>query len=123
MVLLRPSYGFGGTGIKGIYFRGTGKQRPHFEGNRGTKTILGNRENKKTNFRFLESRGTSQFIPGEQGKMYTLGRPLCWEATLILALKWPVYQHQSNFWVIVCLESRRNHREMLSVNFKKTDSI
>ena len=26
---------------------------PKFEGNRGTKTILGNREHKKTNFRFL----------------------------------------------------------------------
>ena len=26
---------------------------PNFEGNRGTKTILGNREHNKTNFRFL----------------------------------------------------------------------
>ena len=38
----------------------------NFEGNRGTKTILGNREHKKTNFLFLGNRGTSQFISGEQ---------------------------------------------------------
>ena len=36
----------------------------------GTKTILGNREHKKTNFRFLENMGTSQFISGEQGNRY-----------------------------------------------------
>ena len=40
----------------------SGEQRPNFEGNRGTKTILGNREHKKTNFRFLGNRGTSQFF-------------------------------------------------------------
>ena len=39
---------------------------PNFEGNRGTKTILGNRELKKTNVRFLGNRGTSKFISGEQ---------------------------------------------------------
>ena len=43
---------------------------PNFEGNRGTKTILGNREHKKTNFRFLGNRGTSLFISGEQGKRW-----------------------------------------------------
>ena len=32
-----------------------------FQGNRGTKTILGNKEHKKTNFRFLGSRGTNKF--------------------------------------------------------------
>ena len=37
---------------------------------RGTKTKLGNREHKKTNFRFLGNRGTSQFISGEQGNRY-----------------------------------------------------
>ena len=37
---------------------------------RGTKTIFGNREHKKTNFRFLGKRGTSQFISGEQGNRY-----------------------------------------------------
>ena len=45
--IMRPSQGFWRTGKKGIYFRGTGEQRPNFEGNRGTKTILGNREHKK----------------------------------------------------------------------------
>ena len=34
----------GVLGNKGIYFRVTGEQRLNFEGNRGTKTILGNRE-------------------------------------------------------------------------------
>ena len=67
---VRSSQGFWGTGEKGIYFRGTGEQRPNFEGNRGTKTILGNREHKKTNFRFLGNRGTSQFISGDQGNRY-----------------------------------------------------
>ena len=61
---------FWGTGVrrgkKGNYFMGTGEQRLNFEGNRGTKIILGNREHKKTNFQFWGNRGTSQFIPGEQ---------------------------------------------------------
>ena len=59
-----PPRGFGEQGKKDIYFRGTGEQRPNFEGNRGTKTIFGNREHKKT-FRF--------FISGEQGIRYPLG--------------------------------------------------
>ena len=70
-----PPRGFGEQGKRGIYFRGTGEQRSNFEGNRGTKTILGNREHKKTKFRFLGNRGTSQFISGEQGNRYPLGRP------------------------------------------------
>ena len=65
-----PPRGLGEQGKQGIYFRGTWEQRPSFEGNRGTKTILGNREHKKTNFRFLGNRGTSQFISGEQGNRY-----------------------------------------------------
>ena len=47
---------------KGIYFRGTAEERLKFEGNRGTKTILGNGEHKKTNSRILGNRGTRQFI-------------------------------------------------------------
>ena len=65
--MMRPSHGFWGTGEKGIYFRGTEEQRPNFE---GKKTILRNREHKKTNFRFLGNMGTSQFISGEQGNRY-----------------------------------------------------
>ena len=65
-----PPRGFGEQGNKGIYFRGTGEQRPNFEGNRGTMTILGNREHKKANFPFLGNRGTSEFISGEQGNRY-----------------------------------------------------
>ena len=37
---------------------------------RGTKTILGNREHRKSNFQYLGNRGTSQFISGEQGNRY-----------------------------------------------------
>ena len=65
-----PPRGFGEQGKRGIYFRGTGEQRSNFEGNRGTKTILGNRKHKKTNFRFLGNRGTSQFISGEQANLF-----------------------------------------------------
>ena len=67
---LRPSQGFLGTAEKGIYFRGTGEQRLNFEETGKTKTILGNWEHKKTNFRFLGNRGTSQSISGEQGNRY-----------------------------------------------------
>ena len=77
---MRPSQGFWGTGENGIYFRGTGEQRSNFEGNRGTKTILGNREHKKTNFRFLGNRETSQFISEEQGNRYP---PPPWRASVI----------------------------------------
>ena len=59
---MTPSQGFWEQGKKGIHFMGTGEQRQNFEGNRGTKTILGNREHKKTNFRLLGNRGTNQFI-------------------------------------------------------------
>ena len=47
---------------------------PNFERNRGTKTIFGNWEHKKTNIRFSENRGTSQFLSGEQGNRYPPGR-------------------------------------------------
>ena len=77
--VVRPSQGFWETGEKGIYFRGTGEQRPNFEGNKGTKTILGNREHKKTNFPFLGNRGTSQFISGEQGNRYPLGASVVYD--------------------------------------------
>ena len=40
--------GLGEQGEKDIYFRGRGEQRPSFEGNKGTKTIVGNREHKKS---------------------------------------------------------------------------
>ena len=78
----------GERGKKYMKFEGTsGTKRPPtawvlgnmgkghlFQGNkgqslRGTTTILGNREHKKTNFRFRGDRGTSQFISGEQGNM------------------------------------------------------
>ena len=63
----------GNSGKRGIYFRGTWEQRPNFEGNRGTKTILGNREHKTTNFRFLGNKGTCQ-ISEEQGNKYPPGK-------------------------------------------------
>ena len=60
----------GNRGNRAFISGGSGEQRPNFEGNRGTKTILGNREHKKTIFRFLGNRGTSQFISGEHGSRY-----------------------------------------------------
>ena len=44
---MRPSQGFWGTGEQGHLFQGNREQRLNFEGNRGTKTILGNREHRK----------------------------------------------------------------------------
>ena len=52
-------------GHKGIFFRGTWKQRPllpNFEGNRGTKTILENIEHRKQNFDF--------WVTGEQANLF-----------------------------------------------------
>ena len=63
-------------GNKGQILRGTGKQRPNFDGHRGALTILGNREHKKRNFLFLfwVNKGTSQFISMKQGNRYPQGR-------------------------------------------------
>ena len=83
-----PPRGFGEQGKKDIYFRGTWEQRSNFEGNKGTKTILGNREHKKTNFWFFGNRETSQFISGEQGNRY----PTPWEG-LIKYHTWPRTPH------------------------------
>ena len=65
--MLRPYQGFGGTGVKGIYFRGTGEQRPNFEGSRGTKTILGNREHKKQIFEFWRTGEQANVFQGNKG--------------------------------------------------------
>ena len=62
-----PPRGFGEQGKRGIYFRGTGEQRSNFEGNRGTKTILGNREHKKTNFRFFGTGEQANLFQGNKG--------------------------------------------------------
>ena len=43
-----PVRGLGEQRGKDIYFRGRGEQRPSFEGNKGTKTIVENREHKKS---------------------------------------------------------------------------
>ena len=69
---MRPSQGFWVTGKKGICFRGTGKQRPNFEGDRGTKIIFGEQGHKKTNFRFF---GTGKQANLFQGNKET-GTPL-----------------------------------------------
>ena len=44
-----------------------GEQMPHFEGNRGTKTILGNREHKKTKFQFLGTGEQANLFQGYKG--------------------------------------------------------
>ena len=43
---------------------GTGEQRPNFEGNRGTKTILGNREHKYNFSMFFWNRRTKARLDG-----------------------------------------------------------
>ena len=48
----------------------SGEQRKKGQFLRGTETILGNREYKKT--KFEGNRGTRQFISEEQGNMYPL---------------------------------------------------
>ena len=57
-----------------IYFRGT---KAKFRGEQGTKTILGNREHKKTSFQLWRNRVTRQFISGEQGNRYTTSIYIC----------------------------------------------
>ena len=43
-----PARGLGEQGGNDIYSRGRGEQRPSFEGNKGTQTIVRNREHKKS---------------------------------------------------------------------------
>ena len=72
-----PPRGFGEQGKQGIYFRGTGEQRPIMRGTGEQRpNFEGNREHKKTNFRFLGNRGASQFFSGEQGNRYPPSPPL-----------------------------------------------
>ena len=53
MWFMRPRPRVWGNMGKGVFISGgTGEQRSNFEGNRGTKTILGSREHKKTFFYF-----------------------------------------------------------------------
>ena len=51
-----PPRGFREQGNKGNFFRETGEQRPKNKGNRGTQTILGNREHRKSRFCFWGTR-------------------------------------------------------------------
>ena len=66
-----PPSGFGEQGKRAFI---SGEQGNKGQILRGTKKIVGNREHKKTNFRFLRNRGTRQFISGKQGNMYPTGR-------------------------------------------------
>ena len=87
-----PPRGFGEQGNKGIYFRGTGEQRPNFEGNRGTKTILGNREHKKTFFFDYKGtgeqanlfQGTREHVHPWEGLTGDLSNLLCFQSSLRL---------------------------------------
>ena len=89
--LMRPSQGFWGTGEKGIYFRGT---KAKIWGEERNKKIFGNREHKKTNFRFFGNRGTSQVISGEQGNRNPPGGPL-WYFDTYIKSKSKFIQYQS----------------------------
>ena len=80
--IMRSSQGFLGTGETGHLFQGNREQRPNFEGNRGTTTILRNREHMKTNFRYfcrifgeqgnkpIYFRGTREQVPPWEGLNY-----------------------------------------------------
>ena len=66
--------------ISSISFRvealpGVGEQGKKSQILRGTQIILGNMEHKKTNFRILGNRGTSQFISGNNGTGTPPGGP------------------------------------------------
>ena len=76
---MRPSKGLGEQG-KGHLFQGNRGTNINFDGNGGTKTILGNRKQKKTNFRILGNRGKSKFISGKQGNRY----PPPWEGLVYI---------------------------------------
>ena len=67
-----PSQGFW---VKDIYLKETGKQRPNFEENRVTKTILGNREHKKIFFDFEGTLGNKPIYFREKGTGTPLGGP------------------------------------------------
>ena len=67
----------GEQGEKVIYLREQGKKMPQ-------KTIFGDREHKKTNFRFG---GTCPFISGEQGNRYPLGGPQTCQHQVLLQSK------------------------------------
>ena len=49
--IVRPFQGVLGNREKRAFI--SGEQRPNFEWNRGTKTLLGNRKHKKVNYRFF----------------------------------------------------------------------
>ena len=58
--------GFGEQGKRALLQRNR-EQMPTFEGNRGPKAILGNREHKKTNFRFLRTGEQANLFQGNKG--------------------------------------------------------
>ena len=66
---MRPSQGFGEQWKMDVYFRATCEQMPNLEENRGTTTILRNRERiNKTIFDFGGTgEQTTQLISGKQG--------------------------------------------------------
>ena len=66
----------------------------NFEGNWGTMTILGNREDKKTYFRFFGNRGTSQFISGGQVNRYPAWEDLITPRSLVM----PDCNHRGRFF-------------------------
>ena len=76
-----PPRGFGEQGNKAIYIRDTREQKSKTEGN---KCNFGNREHRKSRFRFWETRENAIFFTGEQGNRYP--PTLSWEG---LNTYWP----------------------------------
>ena len=67
---MRLSQGLGEHGNNAIYFRGTRVQRSKNEANRGTKAILGNREQRKSRFQFRGTGEQSDLFQGNKGNRY-----------------------------------------------------
>ena len=72
---MRPSQGFWGTGEQGLLFQGNTGTKANFEGNRGTKTILGNREHRKQIFDFWGTGEQANLFQGNKGTGTPLGGP------------------------------------------------
>ena len=65
-----------GNGKQGIYFRGTGEQRPNFEG--GQRQYWGTGNIRKQIFDFWGTGEQSNLFQGNKGAGTPLGEPLIW---------------------------------------------
>ena len=95
---MRSSQGFGGTGERSIYFRGTEDKRSNFEENSRTKTILGNRNIRKQLFDFWETGEQTNSFQRNKGT----GTP--WEGLRNCQMVIPLKHHKSNVLQVILHE-------------------